>query len=191
MPEASPTSPNEYQLLQRVSNGDEDAFKKLYNHHHISVYNYILRLIHEPVVAEDLLQDVFLAVWRGAKKFKGNASVKTWIFRIAHHQTISWLRKHKKANYVENIDNLTLQSHIPLPEDQILEKSEISKIVRALEKLSPNHRSVIELTFMYGFAYKEIAEVMDCPVGTVKSRMSYALRYLEAEIIRQESSSEI
>lgn len=190
MPHKTLPHSEDYHLLQQVSAGDEDAFKELYFRYHVLIYNYILRLIHEPSAAEDILQNVFWAVWQGSGKFRATASVKTWIFRIAHHQTISWLRSHKKKNQAsENFDELLMPSDAPLPEDLILKKIESTRIRNALEQLSPNHRSVIELTFIYGFAYKEIAKIMDCPIGTVKSRMSYALRYLSAEIIKQDPSN--
>jgi RNA polymerase sigma-70 factor (ECF subfamily) len=72
----------------------------------------------------------------------------------------------------------------PGPEEVLIGKFETEQIVAALETLSANHRSAVELTFIHGFSYREIAEIMDCPVGTVKSRMSYALRYLAATLTR-------
>ena len=163
-------------LLENIIQGDEQSFKQLYNRYHLGVYNYILRLIHDEKEAEELLQEVFLAVWQSAKKFRQQSSVKTWIFRIAYFQSISWLRKNRESQLLE--DENAMPDLGLSPEDKLIEKFENAQIIAALENLSPNHRSVIELTFVHGFSYKEISETMKCPVGTVKSRMSYALKYM-------------
>ena len=143
------------------------------------VYNYLLRLVHQTTSAEDLLQEIFLAIWQGAKKFRGKSSVKTWIFRIAHYQAVSWLRKHGKTKEMaNNYDELSLNSPEISPEEATIQSLQIKQIQTAIEQLSPNHRSTVELTFVHNFSYKEIAEIMRCPVGTVKSRMNSAIKYL-------------
>jgi len=75
--------------LRQVAAGDEVAFAELYDHYAPSVYNYLLRLVNESAVAEEILQEVFLAMWRGAHRFREEAKVKTWLLRIAHHQAVS------------------------------------------------------------------------------------------------------
>jgi RNA polymerase sigma-70 factor (ECF subfamily) len=183
MPPDSASQLSDQELLQMVTLGDELAFQQLYQRYQLAIYNYVLRLIHQENAAEELLQDVFLAVWQGAKRFRNQSSVKTWIFRIAHFRAVSWLRKHHKARLItEYSADMPLVSPEPSPEENLIDKAELSQVLAALETLSANHRAVIELTFAHGFAYQQIAEVMGCPVGTVKSRMSYALKYLNAEL---------
>ncbi len=80
-------------LLQAVAQGDENAIGELYQRYQAPLYNYLLRLMREPAGAEDLLQEIFIAVWQGAGRFRGEAKVKTWLFRIAHNQAVSWLRR--------------------------------------------------------------------------------------------------
>jgi RNA polymerase sigma-70 factor (ECF subfamily) len=175
----SDPSTTDRDLIDQISLGDEVAFKELYARHHVAIYNYILRLTYQVTTAEDLLQEVFLAIWQGAQKFRGISSPKTWMFRIAHYQTVSWLRKQKKHYQTfDNLDAFELPGKDPSPEDDLIEKWQSNQLQSAIDSLSPNHRAVIELTFLHGFAYREIAEIMECPVGTVKSRMSYALQYL-------------
>jgi RNA polymerase sigma-70 factor, ECF subfamily len=172
-------------LLEKIKSGDELAFGQLYNRYKSGIYNYIWRLIQHQNVAEEILQDVYLTVWQGSRKFRGQSSVKTWIFRIAYFQSISWLRKHRDSEPIEengNYNNLE-----PTPEEVFMERHETARIIAALDKLSSKHRSVIELTFIQGFSYKEIAAVMKCPVGTVKSRMSYALKNLEAVLSKEKN----
>ena len=175
-------------LISRISKNDEDAFNELYARYNLSVFNYLVRLVHQTTLAEDLLQESFLGIWQGAKKFRGKSSVKTWVFRIAHHKAISWLRKHGKAQQIPaDIDELSLFSQEISPEEALIQRGQIAQIQNALEQLSHNHRSTVELTFVHGFSYKEIAEIMGCPVGTVKSRMNYALKNLSADFTRKES----
>lgn len=166
------------QLIESVARGDELAFVELYSRHKIPLYNYLLRLLNDQATAEDILQEVFVAVWKGAGSFKARASVKTWIFRIAHNQAISWIRRQKPV--VEQEEMLFLVDQNADLEHGLLQAWNADQLRLVLEQLSPVHRSVVELSFVHGLSYPEIAEVMDSPLGTIKSRMSYALRYLNA-----------
>jgi len=162
-------------LLHLTANGDESAFCELYKRYSGPIFYYLLRLIHEKKDAEDLLQEVFLAVWKGARNFRGQSQVKTWLYRIAHHQAISWLRRHKE---VAPFDDLFETDRRDGPEEVVSGHWLSDQIQEALDALSSKQREVIELTFIHRMSYTEIAEIMGCPVGTIKSRMSYALRML-------------
>jgi RNA polymerase sigma-70 factor, ECF subfamily len=163
------------ELLRQVAAGDEAAFTELYDLYAPPVYNYLLRLVNEPPVAEEILQEVFLAMWQGAHRFRAEAKVKTWLLRIAHHQAVSWLRR---ARATLSPDEELEPDDLEPIEEHLARNWQIDQVRAALARLSPTHRAVIELTFVQGLSYAEIAEVMNCPIGTVKSRMSYALRYL-------------
>jgi len=167
-------SSNEKEILRFISEGDEEAFLELYNLYSVGVYNYIFRLVNERESAEDLLQEVFLALWNGAHAFKGNSSVKTWLFKIAHNQVVSWWRK--KSKLEEYNDEIPSKTGVN-PEGIYLDSWRREVLITALSQLSPVHKAVIVLTFYHGFSYNEISEIMNCPVGTVKSRMSYARKY--------------
>ena len=134
------------------------------------VYNYLLRLVNESAVAEEILQEVFLAMWQGAHRFREEAKVKTWLLRIAHHQAVSWLRR-TRAAACGPTTNLKPTSTIPSRNIWRAAGRSI-RSARRWRSLTPNHRAVIELTFVQGLSYAEIADVMNCPIGTVKSRMS-------------------
>ena len=163
-------------LLSQTAGGDEQAFCELYSRYSKHLYNYLLRLVHEPTVAEDLLQEVFIAVWIGAGRYRGQATVKTWLFRITHHQAVSWLRK---ARVSESYDDLGVISSDKNPEDQAADIQLADQIRMTLDKLSTKHRSVLELAFIHELSYSEIAIIVGCPIGTVKSRMNQALRLVE------------
>ena len=168
--------PADRELISLTAAGDEDAFLELYQRYHVPLFNYLLRLVREPAVAEEVLQDVFVAIWRGAGRYRGQAKVKTWAFRIAHNQAVSWLRRYRPL--VGLPDDLQDGSDEGDPEAQAIDSWRASQVQLALERLSPRHRAVVELAFVHTFSYAEIAEIMACPVGTVKSRMSHALRHL-------------
>lgn len=171
------------ELLRQVAAGDARAFDELYVLYGAVVYNFLLRLVNEPAIAEELLQDVFLAVWQGADRFRAEAKVKTWLLRIAHHQAVSWLRRHRPANSLDDASDLAGDDdHI---DDQLARNWQADRVRAALQELSPKHRAVIELVFTHDLPYAEIARIMDCPVGTVKSRMSYALRHLTTVLGQQ------
>jgi RNA polymerase sigma-70 factor (ECF subfamily) len=170
---AVPTT--DVELLRQVAAGDEAAFAELYDQYAPPVYNYLLRLVNETAVSEEILQEVFLAVWQSAHRFRAEAQVKTWLLRIAHHQAVSWLRRTRAVPWPNDELEVDSGDHV---EDHLAQRWQIEQIRAALSQLTPNHRAVIELTFVQGLSYAEIADVMSCPIGTVKSRMSYALRHL-------------
>ncbi len=167
--------PTDLDLLRQTAAGDEAAFAELYDLYAPPVYNYLLRLVNEPSIAEEILQEVFLAMWRGAQRFRGEAKVKTWLLRIAHHQAVSWLRRHRPASSLDEATDIAEDEHI---DERLARAWQADRVRAALSELSPKQRAVIELTFVHGLSYLEIAHVMNCPIGTVKSRMSYALRNL-------------
>ena len=164
------------ELLRQIARGDEQAFEVLYGCHSTPLYNYLLRLTHHTTVAEDLLQEVFVVAWEKAGSFRGDAQVKTWLFRIAHHQAISWLRRKREVLTVD--DKIHDQPVPPQAETRLIETWRAEQLGTALDKLSPEHRAVLELAYFYDMPYAEIAKIMDCPVGTVKSRLNYARRSL-------------
>jgi RNA polymerase sigma-70 factor (ECF subfamily) len=174
----SSSSASDVLLLRRIAGGDELAFGVLYQRYHVPIFNYVLRLIHEPKEAEDLLQEIFIAVWRGAYRYREQAQVKTWLYRIAHYQAISCLRKRRPVTHIEDVLDINSDGPEHITAD-ILQRDEVRK---AINCLSTKHRAVLELAFVQGMAYKEIAQVVGCPVGTVKSRMSYALRALNGKL---------
>ena len=153
----------------------------MYQRYHRPILAYLDRLVNDSAVAEELFQDLFLTVWLDARRFRGRASVRTWMYRIAYNKAVSWLRKKRPALW----DELELPAADDLaPETLAFHAVQRDRITAALTRLSPDHRTVVELTFYHQMSYQEIAQVMGCPVGTVKSRMSYARRYL-AVILKQ------
>jgi RNA polymerase sigma-70 factor (ECF subfamily) len=169
-----PSSYTDHQVVKDVSAGDDQALAVLYSRYSKGIFNYALRLIRDPEAAEDVLQEVFVAVWQGADDFRQHSSVKTWIFRIAHYQAVNWLRRQKRLDTADDASPELPED----PEEAMVVSWRADEVQSALDLLTSNHRATVELAFVHDLSYAEIAEVLDCPIGTVKSRMSHAIKQL-------------
>lgn len=176
---AAQALPDDHSLILLIARGDGEALEELYRRFSVILFNFLLRLVGDTAAAEDLLQDVFLSVWKGAGRFRSASSVKTWLFAITYNQAVSWLRKRRDAP-MSGIDSRVVE---PGAEIAALQNLQDQAVRKALQSLSPNHRAVIELAFYFDCTYAEIAEIMGCPVGTVKSRMSHARQQLLAALL--------
>ena len=163
-------------LLQGIARQDETDFSELYQRYSGMLYNFLGRLVGDASVAEDLLQEVFLAVWQGARRYRAAAAVKTWLFSITYKKAVSWLRRRRDLPLPE----VNLPSRSESPEQVVQNRLQSQAVRQALDLLSVEQRAVVELAFFYDLPYAEIAEILGCPLGTVKSRMSYARRKLES-----------
>lgn len=178
-------SASEHDLIRRVARRDRHALRELYERYYRRLFAYVFKITRRPDLVEEVLNDVMLAVWRQAEGFAGRSRPSTWIFGIAHHQSLKALRRHRRHPAAEadgpEPDDLETRSQ-PGPESLMAQRELASLLGRALATLSPEQRAVVELTFYHGFSYPEIAEIVDCPVGTVKSRMFHARRKLREEL---------
>lgn len=171
----TPFSETDERLLSRLAHGDARPLTSLYERHARGVFAFLCRLTGDAATAEDLLQETFLAVWRGAATFQGRSSVRTWLFGIAHNKAGHWLRRRHPEPLDEHADVPDPGSAVPEMADEAWERE---RITAALAQLPAAQRAVLELTFYHGFSCAEVAEVLDCPVGTVKSRAYLARRRL-------------
>jgi RNA polymerase sigma-70 factor (ECF subfamily) len=169
-----PSSYTDQQLVKKISTGNDQALAVLYSRFSKGIFNYALRLVRDHEAAEDVLQEVFVAVWQGADGFRQHSSVKTWIFRIAHYQAVNWLRRQRRLDSANDASPEFPED----PEEAMVVSWRADEVQSALDMLTPNHRATIELAFVHDLSYAEIAEVLDCPIGTVKSRMSHAIKQL-------------
>jgi RNA polymerase sigma factor (sigma-70 family) len=171
------------QLLRQIWRADQAAFEQLYDRCGTDLLNYLVYLTGDPAVAEELLQETWLAVWQQAGSFRGEAQVKTWLLRIAHNQAISWRRRQQPDCCLTEVEAQPAPHNT---EESALCQIENDQLLALLAHLSPEQRAVIELVFFHQLKYEEVAHVLDCPVGTVKSRMAYARRQLKVHINRQQ-----
>jgi len=164
-------------LIRRIANGDQLAMRTLFSRHRLAIYRWLLRLVHDEALADDLLSDVFLDVWRKATSFERRSSVSTWLLAIARHKALSARRRRTEVEL-----NAQLASTVADPADNpelVLQKKNREELLRhSLARLSPEHGEVIDLTYYHGKSIKEVAEIIGINEATVKSRTFYARKRL-------------
>ena len=169
-------------LIGRIATGDRLAMQVLFARHHVRVYRFVLRLVRDESVAEDLISEVFLDVWRQADRFEGRSAVTTWLLSIARFKALSALRRRPD----EELDEETAGA-IEDPSDDpevALDKKDKGAIIRkCLTGLSAEHREIIDLVYYHEKSVEEVAEIVGIPENTVKTRMFYARKRL-AELLK-------
>ena len=174
----------EARLVARIAGQDQHAFEVLYRIYYRRLARFLERVTRRPHAIEEILDDTMLAVWRKADTFNGSSQVSTWIFAIAYRMALKSFKRDR--NWVRNLFDDREETSAPSPEAELIAGQARSRIQRLLADLSPEQRAVVELTYYHGCAYKEIAEIVGCPVDTVKTRMFYARRRLKAVLIAEE-----
>lgn len=181
--EADQPSP-ENLLLARVAKRDREALSEVYVRFQRPLFRYLFHLLGRKELAEDVLQEVMVIVWQKAHTFQMTGQAARWIFGIAHHQAFKMLRRDTNTTHLELEVALSLPDDALDPEADILRQATRDEIAKALACLTPEHREALELAFFQDFSSKEIAEIVNIPLGTVKSRLSYARRALKAALVR-------
>jgi RNA polymerase sigma factor (sigma-70 family) len=167
-------------LIARVVAGDLRAFETLYRSYFPRLTRFLDRMTRRPELVEEVLNDTMLVVARNAHKYNHASKVSTWIFAIAYRKALKALRDvNDPVDMNGSLDDL-LGPDQHEPKDEMLQLQLRRVLGEAVEALSANHRAVIELTYFQGEGYREIAEIMGCPVETVKTRMFHARRRLKA-----------
>jgi RNA polymerase sigma-70 factor, ECF subfamily len=161
-------------LLRRIAQGDQGAMGEFYRRLGQVVFGQILLVVGgERALAEEIVQDTMLAIWRGAGSFRGESRVRSWVIAIARRQARDHLRRHR----LRVVDDAFLSgqpSPRPGPEFVALERAEVAEVANAIRLLAPAHREVLGLAFGAGLSLPEVADVLQVPLGTVKSRLTAA-----------------
>jgi RNA polymerase sigma factor (sigma-70 family) len=179
-------------VVRRVQAGDVAAFDALIMKYRERVMGIVYNMTSNREDAADLAQDTFIKAFQSIQRFQGQASFFTWLYRIAVNSTLSHLRKNRMRSFFslesirednpisrEVIDALTDKTGV---EREALVRELQEKLNDAMQKLSINHRTVVTLFEIDGLSHQEIAEVLGCSVGTVRSRLHYAKQLLQAEL---------
>lgn len=185
---ASPDAVAELELVRRARRGDLEAYDDLVRRYQERIYATIYHMTSNHEDANDLAQDTFIKAYQALKSFKGGSSFYTWVYRIAVNKTINFLKQRKNRTHLSlndmdfnaehDPDMLALVSDkTPRREANLNELQE--KLNEAMQKLSEPHRLVVTLHDIQGLAHDEIAEIMDCNIGTVRSRLFYARQQLQ------------
>jgi RNA polymerase sigma-70 factor, ECF subfamily len=171
--------------LDAIARGDRRAMHQLYTRHGVRVYRFVLRLTRNETVAEDLVNEVFLDVWRQADRFEARSQVSTWILAIARNKAMSAMRRRPDEEL--NEDALSLVADPSDDPEELLGKVERSDLLRrCLDQLSPAHREIIDLVYYHERSVEEAATITGIPAATVKTRMFYARKQLAAMMQKAE-----
>lgn len=174
-------------ILKRIASGDREALAEFYSRYQQHIFRYLLQLTPDYGLAEEILQDTFVAVWKSARTFQGKSSVLTWLISISRRQAHNTLRRHKLP-IVDESGLEDLAATEPEPEDFALASIAHDELTAAFKQLAPVHREIIVLIFIEELSYPEVANVLGIPVGTVKSRLSNAKRMLRTLLDHREGT---
>jgi RNA polymerase sigma-70 factor (ECF subfamily) len=169
-------------LVGSIAERDQRAMRELYICHHVRIYRFVLHLVGNPAIAEDLVSDVFLAVWLHAAGFNYKSKVSTWLLAIARHKALS---QRKRRSFV-SIDESAIASIEDLgdnPETAVAKASRSTLVRSCLGRLSHAHLEVMNLVYYQDKSIEEAAEIVGIPASTVKTRMFYARCQL-AQLLR-------
>jgi RNA polymerase sigma-70 factor, ECF subfamily len=165
-------------LIEQIAAGSKPAMQALFARHRTYVYRWLLRLVSNETLAEDLLSEVFLDVWRQAGRFQRRSSVSTWLMAIARHKALSARRRRIEGAELDEKIEATIADPANDPEVALQEKDRGELVRRALMRLSTEHREVIDLVYYHEKSVDEVAHILDVPPATVKTRMFYARKKL-------------
>jgi RNA polymerase sigma-70 factor (ECF subfamily) len=177
---AAPTqTTSDEALMERIAAGDRDAMRALYLRHHVRVHRFVMRLVRNRAVAEDVLSEVFIDVWRQGGSFEGRSAVSTWLLAIARFKALSALRRRPEeelddegaAAIVDPVDN---------PEVTVQKKDAGEILRQCLLALTEDHREIIDLVYYHERSVEEVAQIVGIPEATVKTRMFYARKKLQS-----------
>ncbi len=172
----SASAAREGELVKRIADGDRRALEELYNLYHRRLARFLTRLPRHFDVAEEIINDTFLIVWRKARDFRGDSQPSTWILGIAYRRARNAFRSATRITAGENLDALLqpLTSHEPMHAEELRDW-----LVQALAHLPLEQRMAVELCYELGYSCEEIATIMNCPVNTVKTRLFHARAKLQ------------
>ena len=174
---------DDHQLIQRISQVDKDALEALYTRYQTPVYSLAMFMLKQPALAEEVTQDIFLNIWLKAGSFNAErGQPKGWIMSVAHHKIVDLIRSRKRT--IVNTDPADYETLDLLPaagastETQVEQTMERERIMRALATIPEPQREVIMLAYFEGFSQSEMAERLDQPLGTIKTRVRLAMQKL-------------
>ena len=170
---------SDLQLVRAVARGDRQALEEIYARHGQSLLHYLMHFTSDPGIAEELLQDTLVAAWKNAHSYRGDARLHAWLFGIARRRAGKRLRQ-SEPPWAELAELAAMPAPDLEPETALLRHIASEEIMAALRQLLPIHREVLLLTFVHELTYAEIADVLEVPLGTVKSRLWTAKRSLRA-----------
>lgn len=165
-------------VLARLADGELDALGDLYDRYKTMAFSIAYRITNDATLAEDVVQDAFLGVWRNAARYvEGRGSVKTWLLAIVHHRAIDAIRRRRPTTELPDTTGAAVPANLTLPDiwAEVAAELDAETVRGAIAELSDVQREAIELAYFGGLTQQEIAERTGTPLGTVKSRMRLGL----------------
>jgi RNA polymerase sigma factor (sigma-70 family) len=175
----------DYELVQQAIKGNQRAYADLLGYYRDVIYFMLLKMVNNPIDAEDLTIEAFGKAFKNLKQYTPNFAFSTWLFKIATNNCIDFIRK-KKANQVpieqttdnDEIVHLPVQSLAPDPEENLINQQKVKLMREVVGKLKPRYRRLIELRYFEEYSYEEISEELELPIGTVKAQLFRARELL-------------
>ncbi|HEX3900029.1 MAG TPA: sigma-70 family RNA polymerase sigma factor [Mycobacteriales bacterium] len=170
-------------LVRELATGDEAALEALYGRYGAACYRLAHRILADAHLAEDIVQQVFLALWQGSGYDPSRGALSTWLLGVTHHKAVDMVRREERRK-AERLDaqSAELPSAGPGPEELAWEGLRAERTREALRQLSAEHREVLLLAYYGGYTQSEIADLTGLPLGTVKSRTLHAMRGLRTRL---------
>jgi RNA polymerase sigma-70 factor (ECF subfamily) len=175
--QTAPLALDETRLIARIVDRDLRAFETLYRIYHPRLTRFLFNILRRPHLTEEALNDTMMVVWKRADAFNGTSKVSTWIFAIAYRTALK--ARSRLDEPLEDLDAGSRPSGEPGPEQALEHRQAHEVLMQAMGRLTPEHRAVVDLTYFHEAGYREIAEILECPVGTVKTRMHHARKNLK------------
>jgi RNA polymerase sigma-70 factor (ECF subfamily) len=179
-------------LLQRLRAGEEAAWGELHREHFARLWSSVQRILNNPVMTDDVVQEAFIKAHRDISRFAGQSQLGTWLYRIAVNQALDTIRKKQRTErWLSFLSPVTEEENQPaMPEGHVapasstgLENAELRDIIfAAMAELSPEHRAVVQLRLVDEMSLEETAQMLRCKPGTVNSRLHYACEHLRRKL---------
>jgi len=171
-------------LLERVATGDQAAFAALYDQTGSKVYGLVRRILRDPSQSEEVAQEVYLEVWRHASRFdRGRGRALTWLLTMTHRRAVDRVRSEQASRDRDTVvGNRDARPGFDVVAEEVEVRLEHRQVRRALDHLTGLQREAVELAYYSGYTYREVAELLDTPLGTVKTRLRDGLIRLRDEL---------
>jgi len=178
------------ELVRRVQAGDKSAFDVLVLKYQQKVINLVTRYVHDPHIAMDVSQESFIKAYRGLKNFRGDSAFYTWLYRISINTAKNYLVSKSRRMPDDDIDAQEAEQYdgggklreYSTPENELLSSEVQETVQRSIEALPDDLRIAITLRELEGLSYEDISDAMECPIGTVRSRIFRAREFIEKEL---------
>jgi RNA polymerase sigma-70 factor (ECF subfamily) len=164
-------------LIAKIAKGDRSAMEALFARYRVRVFKFVLRLVRNEAIAEELNSDVFVDIWRQAGTFEGRAAVSTWIFSIARFKALNALAR-RTEDELDEAKAETIEDNADDPETALAKKDKAAVLRQCLAALSSEHREIVNLVYYQHKSVEEVSGIVGIPEATVKTRMFYARKKL-------------